>query len=212
MEKRILCYGDSNTWGQIAGYKKPMRYEKNTRWTGRLQKILGIGFEVIEEGLSGRTLTTDDAISREEGKNGLAYLKPCLDSHFPLDIVILMLGTNELKKEFDNSPEEIGTMIEAEYVKKILNWKANPFGDCVKIIIISPPLVDEKMDKEAIFLGGEIKSHKLRDIYGEIAIRNECEFIDGTVLEIGNDGVHLSENGHECLAFLVREKIGRILL
>ena len=98
MEKRrILCFGDSNTWGynpETGG-----RYSPDVRWTRLLGKILGDEYEIIEEGQNGRTITMDD--NAEGGhKNGLAYLIPCLETHLPLNDIIIMLGTNDLKNRF----------------------------------------------------------------------------------------------------------------
>lgn len=94
--KNILCYGDSNTWGYDAETKN--RFPPDVRWTGILKRTLGEGYHVIEEGLNGRTTVWDDPI--EGYKNGREYLIPCLESHRPLDLVIIMLGTNNLKKRF----------------------------------------------------------------------------------------------------------------
>ena len=94
--KSILCYGDSNTYGLMPD--SPDRYPRDVRWTGILQKKLGEDYYVIEEGLSGRTTLWDDPI--EEHKNGKKYLLPCLDSQKPVDLVILMLGTNDLINSF----------------------------------------------------------------------------------------------------------------
>lgn len=93
MGKRILCIGDSNTWGYIPGSGE--RYEKNVRWTGKLAQTLGENYEVIEEGMNGRTTAFTDKI--EPGTAALDYLYPCLISQFPLDYIIVMLGTNDTK-------------------------------------------------------------------------------------------------------------------
>lgn len=89
----ILCYGDSNTYGYnpVNG----LRYPKDVRWTGVLQKMLGEEYEVIEEGCNGRTTVFEDA--KEPWKAGLGYLRPCLNTHKPIDFVIMMLGSNDLK-------------------------------------------------------------------------------------------------------------------
>ena len=97
MRYRILCYGDSNTFGYIpAGYGQ--RYDARTRWTKRLESMLGNHFEIIEEGCSGRT--TDIDAPGEPWKNGMFTLRTSLSSHKPLDMIILMLGTNDLKTDF----------------------------------------------------------------------------------------------------------------
>ena len=101
--KTILCYGDSNTYGFNPA--NGLRYPKSVRWTGRLQELLGNNYIIIEEGCNGRTTIFDDPI--DGWKNGLSYLKPCLNTHKPIDIVILMLGSNDLKSTFHASAEEI---------------------------------------------------------------------------------------------------------
>lgn len=90
---RILCYGDSNTWGQNPHTWE--RYASNERWTGRLQDLLGENFEIIEEGLCGRSTVLER--ENRPGGNGKPYLLPCVMSHNPIDIVILNLGTNDFK-------------------------------------------------------------------------------------------------------------------
>ena len=97
--KTILCYGDSNTYGYNPS--NGFRYPENVRWTGRLQSALGEGYKIIEEGCNGRTTIFDDPL--EGWKNGLGYLRPCLNSHKPVDIVIMMLGSNDLKETFHAS-------------------------------------------------------------------------------------------------------------
>ena len=104
MGKRILCIGDSNTWGYIPGSGE--RYEKNVRWTGKLAQTLGENYEVIEEGMNGRTTAFTDKI--EPGTAALDYLYPCLISQFPLDYIIVMLGTNDTKTRYGVNTVEIG--------------------------------------------------------------------------------------------------------
>jgi len=91
--KTILCFGDSNTWGYIPG-SDGERFPRADRWPVRLQAALGAEYEVVAEGLNGRTATMDSPVA--EGRNGLTYLLPCLHSHAPLDLVVIYLGTNDL--------------------------------------------------------------------------------------------------------------------
>lgn len=91
--RHILCYGDSNTWGYTPGTGE--RHAPDVRWTGVLRRLLGEGWEVLEEGMNGRTTVFDNPMS--QGRNGSAYLLTCLETHKPLDLVILMLGTNDLR-------------------------------------------------------------------------------------------------------------------
>ncbi|TKB94918.1 MAG: hydrolase, partial [Mesorhizobium sp.] len=104
--RSVLCYGDSNTHGQIPGRGPLERYGPDERWPGVLRAELGPDWYVIEEGLSGRTTVHDDPIEGAH-KNGRTYLRPCLQSHATLDLVIIMLGTNDLKIRFNKPPSEV---------------------------------------------------------------------------------------------------------
>ena len=101
--KTILCFGDSNTWGAWAG--RDDRYDEKTRWGSRLRKLLGEDYWVVEEGQNGRTTVWDDPI--ENRMAGLTYLWPCLESHHPIDLVIIMLGTNDTKPYFGVNADNI---------------------------------------------------------------------------------------------------------
>ena len=208
---RILCYGDSNTWGYISGTDHE-RYLED-RWTKILQKNLGSNFEIIEEGLNSRTLTSDDKRPGKEGRNGYKYLLPCLDTHDPIDLVVLMLGTNELKCEYNKTPEEIGNILEEYFVKKILTRKSQIKDTYPKLLIIAPPIVRENNEvygEDDKYKGAEIKSKKLNDIYKRIAERNNCYFISNNKLETGKDGIHLTKESHKILADLITEEIRKI--
>ena len=102
--KTILCYGDSNTWGYDPVSQD--RYPPTQRWVSVLARELGPEYQVIAEGLNGRTTVWPDPVEGEH-KNGKAYLLPCLESHHPLDLVVLMLGTNDLKHRFGLSAWDI---------------------------------------------------------------------------------------------------------
>ncbi len=206
---RILCFGDSNTWGFIPGTKKE-RYPENIRYPKLLQKLLGRTYEIIEEGLNSRTLISEDPRPNKEGRNGSQYLIPCLDSHDPSDYVVLLLGTNELKEQYNNSPKEIGKQLQEHFVTKILNRKSQFLDQYPELIIVSPPLVDESNEPpNGLYKGAEEKSKKLNKIYSQIAEENNCAFIDGSILETGIDGVHLTIKGHQQLANLVANKINK---
>ena len=205
---RILCYGDSNTWGYIPG-SDHLRYNNKTRWTRILSKKLGHSYEIIEEGLNSRTLISNDPRPGKEGKSGYDYLIPCLDSQDPIDLVILMLGTNELKHTNNKTPEEIGEILEEKFVKVILNRKSQISNTYPKLLIVTPPLVNEDADSETKkkYLDATEKSHKLNDIYKEVALRNNCFFLDNEGLTPGIDGIHLSEEKHKLLANKLYKKI-----
>ena len=117
MEKNILCFGDSNTFGSDP--RGGARYDRHTRWPGVLRDTLGTGFWVIEEGCGGRTTVHEDPIEslNSGSKSGVAYLPACLHSHQPLDLVIILLGTNDLKPRFavgaDDIARGVGALVDA---------------------------------------------------------------------------------------------------
>ena len=135
-KKTVLCYGDSITWGKNPADEK--RMNANERWTGVLRNGLEDDYSVIEEGLPGRTTVWDDPVSGAY-KNGLNYLIPCLDSHRPINLCILMLGTNDLKKRFSLSATEIarGITVLVEVIEKS---ETGPEGSAPKILLLTPPL------------------------------------------------------------------------
>lgn len=206
---RILCYGDSNTWGYISG-SDHQRYGNDERWTRILAKLLGNNFEIIEEGLNSRTLISKDTRPGKEGKSGYEYLLPCLDTHDPIDLVILMLGTNELKAVYNKSSKDIGEMLEEYFVRTILNRKSQLKDSYPKLLIAVPPEVNEYQEyckANDKYLGALQKSKELNDIYEDIAKKYNCYFLSNQGLETGIDGVHLTKESHKKLAEMLRDKI-----
>jgi len=209
---QILCYGDSNTWGFISGIPFH-RYNTKDRWTTILQKKLGKNFDIMVEGLNGRTITSEDPRPNMIGRNGSKYLIPCLDSHDPLDLVIIMLGTTELKEMFNHTVNYVGEEFEQQIIKKILNNKSQYRNTTPKILIIAPPLINETTDfASKLFKGAAVKSKMLGEIYNNIAKRNKCYFLDARTIDTGIDGVHLTKKGNIDLANKIFEKIKTIKL
>ena len=106
--RTVLCFGDSNTYGQRAEDVRGRR-PIDVRWTGRLQLLLGAGYSVIEEGLNGRTTDLDE---QRPGRNGRTYQIPCLESHHPVGILVLGLSGNNLKPQFRRSVPEMGASLD----------------------------------------------------------------------------------------------------
>lgn len=211
---RILCYGDSNTWGYISG-SNHLRYGNDKRWTKVLANLLGNNFEIIEEGLNSRTLISNDLRPGKEGKNGYEYLIPCLDTHDPIDLVILMLGTNELKNTYNKSAKEIGELLEEYFVKTILNRKSQFKESYPKLLIVTPPVINEYTEyckKDNKYLGATEKSKQLNTIYENLAKKYNCYFLNNDGLDVGIDGVHLTEESHKKLAELLYNKIKDIYI
>lgn len=212
-KKRILCYGDSNTYGYISG-SDHKRFDENKRWTQLLQNKLGKNYFVIEEGLNSRTILSNDPRPGREGRNGYDYLLPCLDSHDPIDLIIVMLGTNEVKVRYNKTAEEIGDMLE-NYIVKSIKTRTLYNSSNLKILIITPVKVNGKL-ANANFEGkyddtSEVKSIQLEKQFSEIAKRNNCFYLSALDMETGIDGVHLTEKGHKMLANAIYNKIEEIL-
>lgn len=140
-KKRILIYGDSNTHG--FRIDNGLRYDQKTRWTGVCQNLLGNEYEILEEGLNGRTTCHDEF--GMEFRNGLAYIEPCIRTHLPLDMVAVMLGSNDLKSCFGQTADSI-----AENAARVLEkarWVVEskyPDADC-RYVLISPPEVGPEL-------------------------------------------------------------------
>ena len=195
--KRILCFGDSNTWGLVAGTDN--RYDWGTRWTGRLQDALsGDGFQVVEEGLCGRTTVFDD-VSRP-GRSGADLLPVLLEAHAPLDLVILMLGTNDCKTVYGASAEVIGRGVR-KLIRQIRTHAENS-----RILLISPIHLGERVwesgyDPEFSPASVEV-SKKLEAVYRRIAEEEQVEFLAASryATPSETDQEHLNEEGHRILA------------
>lgn len=211
--KTIVCFGDSNTHGYNS--ENMGRFTKRERWTGLLQEYLGEDYDVKEEGMSGRTTVFEDPLW--EGLNGFAAIYPALMCHEPVDLLIIMLGTNDVKQRFNATPENIAKGLE-RLVQKAQNAKEAYAGEG-KILIIAPPAIEPGYEKT--FVIGEMgpgcveKSRALAPLYREVAERNRCYFLDAGAVEgiemYPYDYMHLSLAAHEKLAKKLSELIPEIL-
>lgn len=209
--RSVLCFGDSNTYGQTTANTPDDRYGPDVRWPGVLRGLIGPGWLVIEEGLSGRTTVSDDPIEGIE-KNGRTYLRPCVMSHKPLDLIILMLGTNDLKIRFNKTALEIAMGMGA-LVQDIKSMPAGIGGKIPEIMLVSPPpILEDLRGWDGVFEGGREKSLKLADEYGRIADAMEVHFFDaGSAVESSAvDGFHLDAENHAKLAQAMAEAIEAI--
>ncbi len=205
---RVLCFGDSNTWGYIPG-SDHLRYGENQRWTKLLQQKLGGGYEVIEEGLNSRTLFSEDDRPGKQGRNGWTYLKPCLDTHDRLDAVVLMLGTNELKAGFNNCASDIVKMID-KYVEFLQKYKSQIDKSTPKLIISGLPPVNELADYCKMndkYKGAGEKSRELSLMLKNYCSAKKIPYVDNSDLQTGIDGVHLTSDSHKLLA----EKLAKMV-
>lgn len=207
----ILCYGDSNTYGYNPA--NGLRYPKDVRWTGRLQSILGEEYHVIEEGCNGRTTVFEDPI--DGWKRGLDYLKPCLNTHKPLDMVVMMLGSNDLKNVFHASAEEIAGGAET-LVKEIKAFTQLKQGFVPKILLIAPPEIGEDIANSPFSVNFDetaiARSKEFPELYEEVAKRNDCMFFNAAscISPSKIDSLHLDPGAHAVLAEKLAEVIENI--
>lgn len=209
----VLCYGDSNTYGFKPN--RISRYAADERWPGVLRKQLGDGYYVIEEGLNGRTTDLPHHNPLKANRNGLDYFKACIESHMPLDIIIIMLGTNDLKTVYNRSAEDIARALKQyqEYVKVYCDNGTTPMP---RIIFVSPAYVDDtapkfysSMPTQKIYDETSVqKSHELAAAIRAMASETGCEFFDAApITKVGQDGLHLDLESHVSLGEMLAKLI-----
>ena len=210
MEKtRILCFGDSLTWGFDPVTRT--RLPEEVRWPGVLQRLLGPGCRVIEEAQSGRTIATEDPAEGE--KNGLRYVIPCLESQSPVDLMIVMLGGNDVKRKFSYAAIDVAGEMQI-FLEKVQAHNRFRMEDRMKLLLIAPPPVGEKAEDpwlEDLFDFDRARkvSGELAGWYARLAEMYGCLYLDAgrIVTASAVDGVHLDPDSHERLAEAVYEKL-----
>ena len=211
MKKRILCYGDSNTWGYIAG--KGERYPEDVRWTGILQSLLGDSYTVIEEAQNGRTTVWDDPI--ECRLSGLTYFYPCIESQSPLDLIIIALGVNDLKPRFNVSAGSIANGLERYFS----TLKIVPLhGREPKVLLVSPahisPAIRDNHEMCEIFgADSPQRSELLAEEYRRVAEEFGALFLDASKYAQADpeDGLHLDKESHMRLARAIADKVREMI-
>lgn len=200
----ILCFGDSNTYG----YKPDGtgRFDENTRWTQILQKKLGSGYRIIEEGLCGRTTVFQDEL--REGCRGLDLIGVTVEMHNPLDLMILMLGTNDCKTRYGASAAVIARGLD-QVIRKARKSSSRPFD----ILVVSPihlgkgigePDFDPEFNESS-----EVVSRNLAAEYRKVALQNHAAFLNAADFASPSttDREHLNEAGHAALAEAIYSKV-----
>lgn len=212
MKKHILCIGDSNTHGLCTDPSESAdhgsRYNEEERWTCLLQKALGEEYLVIEEGLSGRTCVYDDPDM--DSVNLLPVLHALLNSHEPLDLLILMLGTNDAKKKFGTDAKKItkGMQILVEEAKSVPCWGA----DGPKILIVAPVPIEEGVTYPEFAPDCVETTKALAREYAFLAVAEQVDFLDAGGCELTSvDHVHLTKRGHRQLAGRMEAAVREIM-
>lgn len=211
--KKILCYGDSNTYGH-----NPLDCSRlDIRWTKVLSELLGNDYEIIEEGLCGRTTVFDDAF--DPCLNGKNMLEPIIKTHKPLDLIIIMLGTNDIQLQFNQNAFGVSRGIET-----LIKTAKNPFiygiyGDAVPEILVVSPILIDKAIKNSFFadIYGTTRavdiSKQLAPQYERTAKLYNVHFMNAANYAKASklDGVHMDAENHKKLAAAFAEKIKEIL-
>lgn len=200
-KKHILCYGDSNTWGYVPG-SGGQRFPSHARWPGVISKLLRTSYRITEEGLCGRTTVWDDPFSPGIERNGYKLLGAILDTHKPLDLIIIFLGTNDLKARFAATPADVASGVEL-LGHTALNPAFGPGnGQSPDVLIVCPPTIWEVPGHVgAVFKGGREKSHDIKDAFREMSKRTGFNlfYAEDFVASDTTDGVHLSAQNHSVL-------------
>jgi lysophospholipase L1-like esterase len=206
--KSVLCYGDSNTWGYDPATRQ--RFAPDIRWTGVLANRLGPDYQVIEEGLNGRTTRWDDPI--EPGRNGLTFLRPCLESHEPLDAVIVMLGTNDLKRRFNLTASDIAQSA-AELAASIKHTARNAVGQPAQVLLVAPAAVVTLTEFDEMFAGAREKSRQFSHYFRLASAWYDVPFFDAgsVIVSSEKDGIHLDAEEHRKLGEAFAVEVRRLL-
>lgn len=211
-DKRIMCFGDSLTWGWIPVQEgvPTTRYPADVRWTGVLQAELGAAFTIIEEGLSARTTMLNDPT--DPRLDGSAYLPSALASHLPLDLVILMLGTNDTKAYFHRTPFEIAAGM-SKLVGQVLG-AAGGIGTTYpapEVLVVAPPPLTPMPHAhfQSLFGGAQEKSEQFGKLYGDLADFMKVHFLDAGahITTDGIDGIHFTPQNNHDLGKAIASKV-----
>ena len=193
----LLIYGDSNTHGilPVSATAPPSRLSDDDRWAGHLARGLGTGWRVTVEGLPGRTCALDDPVEAGPWRNGLTVLPAILHSHKPIDIVAIMLGTNDQKARYHLTAQDIALSL----ARLVAEARFQLPG--TRIMVICPPAVRECGALAEMFGGTETRfvslPHRIADMTADL----ECGFFDAnTAISVDpEDGVHFSAAAHKTL-------------
>ena len=211
--KRIVCFGDSNTWGYTPG--TGLRLEEDKRWTGILQKELGEGYRVVEEGLNGRNTVFEEA----GFLCGIRDVVSCLMTNKPIDLVVLMLGTNDLRFTDANGAVNGVRRIVEEMQRAVREeWSSSPVftSDPMRILLVSPihahPVLNTREPGD-YHIGYPEKSLQFAPLYRALAQEAGCGFVDAALYAQPSeiDGMHIRPEDHPALAKAIAQGVREML-
>jgi len=203
-ERTVLCVGDSDTYGSVPG-ELGGRFARDVRWPGVLARELGADWHVIEEGLPGRTTVFDDPLSPY--RRGADYLQPCLASHSPLDVVLIFLGTNDLKARLAAGASDIAAGV-GVLAQTVLDSGSGPGGEAPRVLLLGLPRLGAPLGPE--FSGAEQKAAELPRYLAQEAAMIGAEHLDlaDVVAYSPLDGFHLDAAGHAAVGEAVARRMG----
>ena len=206
---QILCFGDSNSFGTmpVMGLGQAQSYPVGQRWPDVMAERLP-NSQVIVQGQPGRTTLHDDPIEGAH-RNGFRVLPAVLESYATLDLVILKLGTNDLKARFSVTPQDIALSCEC-LIAEVRARAKNAKGQPPQILLVCPPPIQERGALAQMFQGGAVKSLGLSEAYGAAAKRAGVLFFDaGVFIAVSDiDGIHYSAQSHAVLGAALADFLG----
>lgn len=205
--KQILVYADSLTWGIIPSTRK--RLDFNDRWPGVMENVLNENdqkFRIIENCLNGRRTVWEDPF--KPGRNGFEGIEQVIEMNSPLELVILLLGTNDFQSVHSFNARHSAQGIRS-LITSIRQSPIEPGMPQPSILLAVPPLIKPKGTIAVKFEGSEIKSQGLCEEYKKVAEELNCSFFDSSsvtsVSEV--DGIHLDKDQHHVLGKAMAGKV-----
>ncbi|MDR3321623.1 MAG: GDSL-type esterase/lipase family protein [Synergistaceae bacterium] len=216
MKKTVFVFGDSNSWGCTPNndFVKPIeRWDDDVRWPGVLQKELGgDGYKVLIDGLPGRTTVWDDPI--QEYRCGKDQIIPSMDAAAPIDLIIIFVGTNDLKARYGLSAQDIANGA-AVLVRRALAQVGAFRNGAPKVVLVGPPPLGPVSGGifGMMFGGGEEKSKQLGACYKDVAEANGVIYFDaGAVVKSSlKDGLHLDADQHTLLGSAMADAVKKAI-
>jgi len=205
--RRLVAERKTNTWGYPPGGGE--RLPRDIRWPGALQRLLGKGYHLIEEGLNGRTATVEHPWV--EGRSGRPYLLPCCRSHAPLDLVIIYLGTNDLADRYQFSAADIAQAC-ASLVRVVRAADCGRGSGTPPVLLVCPPPLRASGPDATEYEAAAAKSRTLGVRFADAAeaVAAELLDLDGVVRYSEEDPLHLDADGHRALAEAVEPLARRL--
>ena len=205
----VVCYGDSNTWGYVPGSNGD-RFPRAVRWTGVAQAELGSDYQIIEEGLNGRTTVLDNPLTPY--RSGRDYLIPCLESHQPLDLVIVFLGTNDLADRYSLPPLDIARAA-ASLTALALSSETGPMHKPPVALLIGLPKLGRLDLLQDTMATSAARAAELPRCFQLAADEVGVPLLDLSPMVSYSDvdGIHLDADGHRHVGVAIAAEARRLL-